>query len=54
MPGTDMYTNLDTPESNKRSLGETAQIAVLSVIILVFFAIAASSGIGLIVSAMHH
>lgn len=54
MPGTDMYSNLDASESNKRSLGETAQIAVLSVIILVFFALAASSGVGLLVSAIHH
>ncbi len=54
MAGTEIYTNLDRPESNKRSLGESAQIAVLSVIILVFFAIAASSGVGLLVSAMHH
>lgn len=54
MPGTDVYTDLNAPESNNRTLGEAAQIAVLAVIILVFFVIAASSGVGLLVSAMHH
>jgi len=54
MPATNIYTNLDTPEPQKRSLGEAVQIAVLSVIILVFFVIAASSAVGLLVSAMHH
>jgi hypothetical protein len=54
MPGTNVYTDLNAPESNKRSMGEVAQIAVLSVIILVFLVIAASSGVGLLVSAMHH
>lgn len=54
MPETNVYTDLNVPESNKGSLGEAAQIAVLTVIILVFFVIAASSGVGLLVSAMHH
>jgi hypothetical protein len=54
MPGTNIYPDVDAPEPNKRSIGEAVQIAVLSVIILVFFVIAASNGVGLMVSAMHH
>ncbi len=54
MPETNVYTDLNAPESNKRSMGEAVQIAVLAVIILVFFVIAASSCVGLLVSAMHH
>jgi hypothetical protein len=54
MPGTNVYDRFDTAPTKKRDLGETAQIVVLSGIILVFFAIAASSAMGLIVSAMHH
>jgi hypothetical protein len=53
MPETNVYNRFDTPEK-KRDLGETAQIVVLSGIIVVFFFIAASSAIGLLVSAMHH
>ena len=53
MPGTNVYTDLNAPESDKRNLGEAAQIALLSVIILVFFAIAAVNTIGLFVSVLH-
>lgn len=53
MPGTNVYTDLNAPESNKKSLGEVAQIALLSVIIVIFFAIAASNVIGLFVSVLH-
>ena len=53
MPGT-IYTDIQTPETKSRSMGEAIQIGVLSLIIVVFLAISASSAVGLLVSAMHH
>lgn len=53
MPGTDVYDRLEDAPSKSRNWGEAVQIAALACIILVFFAIAASNAVGLMVSAMH-
>lgn len=45
-------TIYDDPQTGKRSKGELAQIGVLSVIILVFFAIAASNTVNLLLGAL--
>jgi hypothetical protein len=52
MASSNVYDRFDAKPANKKDWGETAQIAVLSVIILVFFAISASSAIGLLRSAL--
>jgi hypothetical protein len=55
MSNADVYERLDSPSpSGKRTLGEWAQIGLLSVIIVVFFAIAASNGIALLESTLRH
>ena len=55
MPNANVYERLDSPSpAGKRTLGEWAQIGVLSAIIVVFFAIAASNGIALLESALRH
>ncbi len=54
MPATNLYEALDSSSSSsKTTLGEKVQIGLLSVIILVFFAIAASNTVALLVSALH-
>jgi len=53
MPNANVYERPDSPPS-KRSWGEWAQIGLLSVIIVVFFAIAASNGVALLEGALRH
>lgn len=49
-----VYERLDSASpSVKRDIGELAQIGLLSVIILVFFAIAASNSVALLGSVLH-
>lgn len=54
MPNANVYERLDSSSSGKRSWGERAQIALLSVIIVVFFAIAASNGVALLAGTLRH
>lgn len=54
MPNANVYERLDSAStSGKHNWGERLQIGFLSAIIVVFFAIAASSGVGLLMSALH-
>ena len=54
MPNANVYERLDSSPSSKRSWGEWAQIGLLSVIIVVFFAIAAANGVALLEGTLRH
>jgi hypothetical protein len=54
MSTTNVYDRYDAPQTPKRDWAQTAQIAVLSAIVLVFFAIAAGSALALLGSVIHH
>lgn len=51
-----MSSNLydDSQSAGKRTKGEMAQIGVLSLIILVFFALAGNSAVSLIMGSFRH
>jgi hypothetical protein len=52
MPGSSLYDRPEAPA--KKDWGELAQIGGLSLIVVVFFAIAAGSALSLLVSAIRH
>src|SRR5215469_4612145 len=54
MPNANVYERPDSSPPGKKSWGEWAQIGLLSVIIVVFFAIAASNGVALLEGALRH